>query len=77
MYELHLYHLKITFDLLRVHTLFAKMSKCSFGATHVEYLGHIISDKGVAIDLKKIGAMVNWPSLVTVKALFLWVVKTV
>jgi len=32
-YELHLFYLKTTFELLRAITLFAKMSKCSFGAT--------------------------------------------
>jgi len=56
-YEKHLVHLKQAFELLRQHTLFTKMSKCSFGETQVEYLGHIISIHGVSTDPKKIAAV--------------------
>jgi len=44
--ELHLHHLRITFDVLRANTLYAKKSKCYFGERQVEYLGHIISERG-------------------------------
>ncbi|XP_071694960.1 uncharacterized mitochondrial protein AtMg00860-like [Rutidosis leptorrhynchoides] len=46
---------------MRKHTLFAKMSKCLFATSQVEYLGHVISAKGVATDPSKIEAMDNWP----------------
>jgi hypothetical protein len=39
---------------LRENKLYAKMSKCSFAQSEDEYLGHIISAKGVATDLAKI-----------------------
>lgn len=42
----HLKHLTTTFELLRSNQLFVKLSKCAFGQTSLEYLGHIISDKG-------------------------------
>ncbi|GJV02666.1 putative mitochondrial protein [Tanacetum coccineum] len=51
------------------HTLFAKQSKCMFGTTHVEYLGHIISKQGVATNPEKIKAMQNWPIPTTLKQL--------
>ena len=44
-----------------------KASKCSFAQTKLEYLGHIISDKGVSTDPSKIEAMLQWlvPTTVT------------
>ncbi|XP_068663001.1 uncharacterized mitochondrial protein AtMg00860-like [Aristolochia californica] len=57
----HLAHLRIVFDLLRAHQLYLKKSKCSFGASHVAYLGHIISHEGVTIDPEKIQAISEWP----------------
>ncbi|GKD80508.1 reverse transcriptase, partial [Tanacetum coccineum] len=47
-------------ETMRAHKLFAKLSKCVFGAAQVEYLGHVISAKGVATDPAKIEAMANW-----------------
>ena len=70
----HLKHVKAVFQLLRQHHLFVKRSKCSFGATSVGYLGHIISEHGVAMDPSKVAAVEAWPRPRTVRALrgFLW-----
>ena len=57
----HLRHLKEVLEVLRSHTLHVKLKKCSFGQTKVHYLGHIISQEGVLVDLEKISAMVQWP----------------
>ena len=59
--EDHLDHVRIVLAILRTNTLYAKESKCSFGVTHVEYLGHIISGEGVATDPRKIEAVAQWP----------------
>ena len=67
--ESHLQHLRIVLELLLKHQLFAKRSKCVFGCLKVEYLGHIISGKGVSTDPRKIAAMVSWPVPTSVKAL--------
>jgi hypothetical protein len=67
--EDHLCHLRAVFSLLRQHSLFVKKSKCSFASSSVEYLGHIVSKDGVAVDPSKIQAMVAWPIPKTIKAL--------
>jgi len=68
-HNLHLKHLRLTFELLTQHTLFAKLNKCSFGVQEVEYLGHIIFANGVATEPAKVAAMKEWPVSTTVKQL--------
>uniref|UniRef100_A0A0A9H8G3 Reverse transcriptase domain-containing protein n=1 Tax=Arundo donax TaxID=35708 RepID=A0A0A9H8G3_ARUDO len=60
----HLNHVQIVLvlDILRQNHLKAKKSKCTFAATKVAYLGHIISGKGVATDPSKISDIQNWPT---------------
>lgn len=65
----HLQHLEMVFQKMRDHQLYIKASKCSFGQTQLEYLGHIISREGVATDPEKVAAMTNWPTPTTVKQL--------
>jgi len=56
-------------ELLRQNSLFINQKKCSFGVKEVEYLGHIISVAGVAVDPKKIEAMRSWPVPTDLKGL--------
>ena len=35
--------------------------KCVFGSRQVVYLGHVISEQGVAVDPEKIRSVVEWP----------------
>ncbi|KAJ4807007.1 polyprotein [Rhynchospora pubera] len=65
----HKIHLAKTLELLQQHKLFAKRSKCEFGMLELEYLGHIISQKGIATDPVKIEAMLHWPRPKSVKEL--------
>ena len=58
----HAEHLQKVFEVLRKHSLFAKPSKCVFGQLEVEYLGHIVSSKGVQVDPAKIEALSSWPA---------------
>ncbi|KAJ4772249.1 polyprotein [Rhynchospora pubera] len=65
----HVQHVALVLEVLAVNNLFAKQSKCAFGLTEIEYLGHIISSQGVATDPLKVQSMVNWPVPRTVKEL--------
>lgn len=54
--EDHVEHLQLVLEQLRKHQFFLKATKCSFAQPRLEYLGHIISGKGVSIDPTKIHA---------------------
>lgn len=60
-WEDHLQHLELILRLLQQHQLCAKLSKCSFATTQLDYLGHIISAEGVATDPEKTRVMADWP----------------
>ncbi|WVZ97605.1 hypothetical protein U9M48_043125 [Paspalum notatum var. saurae] len=49
------------------HSFFLKRSKCSFAATSVAYLSHVISCQGVAMDNDKVQAVLSWPVPKTVR----------
>ena len=65
--EEHEEHLRLTLQLLREHKLYAKLSKCDFYKDMIHYLGHIISEEGISVDLEKIEAIMNWPITRNVK----------
>lgn len=65
----HLTHLQQVLEVLAQHKLFAKFSKCQFGVTSVDYLGHVISSQGVAADPSKLQAIQEWPVPTSVSAL--------
>ena len=58
----HEEHLRLTLKLLREHQLYAKLSKCDFYRDRIQYLGHIILEKGISMDPEKIEAIMNWPT---------------
>ena len=57
----HAAHLQSVFDLLKEHSLVLNRKKCDFAVPQVEYLGHIVSAGGMAVDPKKTKAMRMWP----------------
>ena len=57
----HLQNLQSVLQRLRESGLRLKPSKCSFFQKQVQYLGHIISRKGVATDPAKIEKVSMWP----------------
>ncbi|CAL9238184.1 unnamed protein product, partial [Arabidopsis halleri] len=68
-WEEHLQHLEIVFSILRHQQLYLKLSKCTFGATRIEYLGHFISFEGVSTDPSKVQAIKQWPTPTSQKQL--------
>ena len=58
----HAEHLRIVLGKLREHQLFAKLSKCSFWQKKIGFLGHVVSEAGVAVDQEKISAISEWPT---------------
>ena len=51
--EKHVEQLRLTLKLLRKHQLYARLSNYDFYKDGIHYLGHIISDKGIFVDLEK------------------------
>jgi hypothetical protein len=45
---------------LRDCQLYAKLSKCEFWISEVLFLGHIINREGLAVDRKKVIAILDW-----------------
>ncbi|WVZ93953.1 LOW QUALITY PROTEIN: hypothetical protein U9M48_039902 [Paspalum notatum var. saurae] len=58
--EEHEEHLRTVLTRLREHLLYAKFSK------EVSFLGHILSEEGVAVDPSKVEDVLNWKQLETV-----------
>ena len=57
----HLERLRCLFTALRRANLKLKPSKCELLRTKVSFLGHVVSDQGIATDPDKIRAVVEWP----------------
>jgi len=61
-WEEHLIHVKLVLSRLQEAKLYAKLSKCMFGVTQVEYLGHIISGGGISSHPGKVSAVQEMPA---------------
>jgi hypothetical protein len=58
--EEHEEHLRIVLQTLRKHKLYAKFDKCDFYQKKIQYLGHVISAEGIAVDPEKIRSIMEW-----------------
>jgi Reverse transcriptase (RNA-dependent DNA polymerase) len=52
---------------LREHDLFLKPKKCKFNKTTMEYLGLIIQEGKLSMDLVKLSGIRDWPTPTSVK----------
>jgi hypothetical protein len=66
-WESHLKQLKDVLQRLVDHGLVANRKKCLFAQQSIEYLGHVISQEGVAVDPNKVTSVINWPTPKNVK----------
>jgi len=67
--EEHAEHLRKVFQRLRENKLHAKLEKCKFGVTEVDFLGHKIIQEGLKMDDHKVKAIVDWEPPKSVSAL--------
>jgi hypothetical protein len=64
--EEHANHLQIVLTRLREHQLYAKFSKCTFWLEEIQFLGHVLSAKAIAVDPSKVKDILEWNSPTTV-----------
>lgn len=60
MEKAHREHLRFVLTMFRQHKLYAKFSKCEFWLNEVRFLGHVVSESGVAVDPSKVEAVTKW-----------------
>ena len=65
--ETHLQHMRILFQRLREADLKLKDSKCNYFKTHVQYLGHLVSGKGIKPLPEKLASIKKMPAPTTPK----------
>jgi len=58
--EEHAEHLRKVFQRLRENKLYAKLEKCEFEVTKVDFLGHRITQEGLKMDDHKVKAILDW-----------------
>ena len=58
----HLLHLQFVFQILLDNQFALKLSKCFFAQPQVEYLGHLVSARGVEPVALKVVAIHQWPT---------------
>ena len=56
----HKDELRIILELLKKEKLFGKFNKRGFGFRKVSFLGHIVSQDGIFVDLEKIKVITDW-----------------
>lgn len=66
-WESHLQHLQTVLQVLEDNGLVANKKKCLFAQKTIEYLGHVISQEGVAVDPNKVVSVTQWPTPKNVK----------
>jgi hypothetical protein len=64
--EEHARHLRIVLTPLKEHQLYAKFSKYAFWLEEIQFLGYVLSTRGIAVDPSKVKNILEWKSPTTV-----------
>jgi hypothetical protein len=71
--------LRIVLTRLREHQLYARFCKCAFWLEEIQFLGHVLSAKGIAVDPSKVKDILEWkpqPLYIKSKVSLDWLVIT-
>ena len=60
--EDHINHLTACFDILDKYQMKLNPTKCTFGVTSGEFLGYIVTERGIEANPKQIDAIIGLPS---------------
>ena len=58
----HESHVRQVLETLRKEKLYANHAKCFFVLDHIDFLGFVVSHKGVHVDQTKVAAIQHWPT---------------
>jgi hypothetical protein len=58
--EEHAKNLRIMLTCLRDHQLYVEFNKCAFWLEEIQFLGHVLSTKGIAVDPSKVKDILEW-----------------
>lgn len=58
----HAEHLHAVLKALAEAHLHAKLEKCEFGMRWIKFLGHVVSENGIAMDPDKVKSVSEWPT---------------
>jgi hypothetical protein len=61
----HLQHIQQALHTLWQHKIYVNLEKCSFSTDRVQYLGYIVDEHGVHVDLENIQVIHDWPTQTT------------
>ncbi|XP_060673257.1 uncharacterized protein LOC125420382 [Ziziphus jujuba] len=67
--EEHVEHIRMVLQRLRENQLFVKKEKCAFGRRKIKFLGHIIEEGKIRMDMEKVKAIQEWKTPANVKEL--------
>ncbi|KAK3508456.1 hypothetical protein QTP70_029425 [Hemibagrus guttatus] len=67
--EEHVHHVQAVLSRLQQNHLYIKPEKCEFHRTTITFLGYVISQQGVEMNLTKVHVVTEWPNPTMIKEL--------